>query len=68
MTKSNQTIQDKLASLRELIAWFDSDEFVLEDAAAKFKKAEELAREIEQNLETLKNDIQVVKKSFDTTQ
>ncbi len=67
MTKSNQSIQEKLAALRELVAWFDSEEFVLEDAADMFKKAETLAREIENDLAALKNDIQVVKQSFDTT-
>lgn len=66
MTKSNPTIQEKLTKLRELIAWFDSEDFVLEEAADTFKKAEELAREIEGDLESLKNTIQVVKKSFET--
>lgn len=66
MTKNDPTIQEKLANLRELIAWFDGDEFTLENAADMFKKAENLAREIEEDLATLKNDIQVVKQSFDT--
>ena len=66
MTKNDLTIQEKLANLRELIAWFDGDEFTLENAADMFKKAENLAREIEEDLATFKNDIQVVKQSFDT--
>lgn len=65
MTKNNVTIQEKMTKLRELIAWFDSEDFVLEEATDRFKRAEELAREIENDLDVLKNEIQVVKKSFD---
>lgn len=65
MTKSNLTIQEKIAQLDELVAWFDGDEFSLEAATDVFKKAEALAREIEADLTELKNEVQVVKASFD---
>jgi exodeoxyribonuclease VII small subunit len=66
MTKNNdKTIQEKIAELDELVAWFDSDEFTLETALDKFKSAEELAGDIEKDLNSLKNDIQVVKQKFD---
>lgn len=64
MPKNNQTIQEKTAKLAELTAWFDSDEFVLEQALDKFKEAETLAAEIEKDLLDLKNEITVVKQSF----
>lgn len=60
------TIQDKVAHLDELVAWFQSDEFELEQASAKLKQAAKLAQEIEHDLEAVANDIQVVKKSFAT--
>lgn len=63
MTK-NKTIQDKTTELNELVAWFDSEEFALEQALDVFKRAEKLAEEIEADLAALKNDITVVKKSF----
>lgn len=63
MTQS-KSIQEKTAELSELVAWFDSDEFALEQALDKFKAAEKLAQDIEQDLATLRNDIEVVKKSF----
>ena len=63
MTK-NKTIQDKTAELNELVAWFDSEEFALEQALDVFKRAEKLAEEIEADLAALKNDITLVKKSF----
>ncbi len=66
MTKSNnKTIQEKIAELDELVAWFDSDEFMLEAAVEKFKQAERLAKEVEQDLSSLKNNIQVIKQSFE---
>ena len=63
MTQS-KSIQEKTAELNELVAWFDSDDFALEQALDKFKAAEKLAQDIEQDLTTLRNDIEVVKKSF----
>ncbi|MDB5178009.1 MAG: hypothetical protein JWO61_392 [Candidatus Saccharibacteria bacterium] len=66
MTKNDsKTIQDKLAALDTLVAWFDSDEFTLETALEKFKEAETLAKEIEHDLSSLKNEIEVVKQKFD---
>lgn len=64
--KSKQkTVQQKLSDLNELVAWFQSDEFVLEKAVDTYKTAEKLAEEIESDLESIKNDIQVIKKRFD---
>lgn len=61
-----KTVQEKLSELSELVAWFQSPAFKLEDAFDKFKQAEALAEEIEKDLTKLKNDIKVVKKKFDT--
>lgn len=66
MTKNNPTIQNKIADLDKLVAWFQSDEFELEQASAKLKEAAKLAAEIEHDLEAVANDIQLVKKSFAT--
>ena len=65
MSQKNKSIQEKTAELDELISWFDSDDFKLEQALDKFKEAEELAREIEQDLLSLKNEINVIKKKFE---
>jgi len=64
--QNNETVQGKLSKLSELVTWFQSPEFKLEDAFDKFKQAEVLAEEIEKDLTKLKNDIKVVKKKFDT--
>lgn len=66
MSKENKTIQEKTVELSELVAWFDSDAFTLEAALDKFKEAEALAETIEQDLKSLKNDIQLVQQKFDS--
>ncbi len=66
MSKQNKTIQEKTTELSGLIAWFNSDDFSLEQAIDKFKKAEELATEIENDLSTLKNEVRVIKQKFDS--
>lgn len=65
MTKNNSTIQDKITQLRTQLEWFDGDEFVLEESIERFKQAETLAKEIEEDLRQLKNEVKVVKQSFD---
>lgn len=64
-SNSQPTVQEKLAELSELVAWFQSGAFKLEEALDKFKAAEKLAEDIEKDLTKLKNDIKVVKKQFD---
>lgn len=63
--KNSDTLTEKLAKLDEMVAWFDSDDFELEQALEKFTEAEKLAAEIESDLLALKNTISVVKEKFD---
>lgn len=63
--KNNPGVAAKIAQLDELVTWFDSDLFELEQAIEKFNQAEALAVEIEHDLETYKNSIEVVKARFD---
>lgn len=63
--KNNSTVAEKTAKLDELAAWFNSDDFELEQALDKFTEAEELAAEIENDLLALKNRIEIVKVKFE---
>lgn len=67
MTKNDTqlTIQQKIAKLDELAAWFESEDFEIEQAIERFKEAELLAETIQHELAELKNEITVVKRSFD---
>lgn len=66
MSKNDQTvsIQAKLQQLDELVAWFQSDEFELEQATTKLQDAKRLATDIEQGLDAVENEITIIKKSF----
>lgn len=66
MSSKNKTIADKTQQLNEMIAWFDGSEFSLEQALEKYEQAEKLAKEIENDLLTLKNEIQIIKQRFDS--
>lgn len=64
MSQANKTIQDKMSQLTEMVAWFDSNQFSLEEALSRFKSAEKLAEEIERDLNELKNEVEVLKQKF----
>jgi exonuclease VII small subunit len=69
MSKENKaTVTEKTAQLSKLVAWFDGEDFELEQALNKFKEAEKLASEIEHDLLSLKNDIEIVKSKFSEDQ
>ena len=64
MSKENKSISEKMKELEEMTDWFSSEEFKLEEAPEKYKKAAELAKEIEKDLDELKNEIEVIEKDF----
>ena len=65
MSQKSKTLQEKLTELDELVDWFNTDDFALEEAVERFKKADSLAQEIEHDLEKIKNDITVLAERFD---
>jgi exodeoxyribonuclease VII small subunit len=58
------SISEKTIRLNELVEWFNSDDFELEQALDKFAEAEKLANDIETDLLAMKNSITVIKKKF----
>lgn len=67
MSKENSanSINGKLDKLDEMIEWFNSDDFELEDAIEKYKQAEALANEVENDLNNIKNEVNILKQKFD---
>ncbi len=67
MSKQSEqkTVSQKMNELSELVAWFEGDEFELEQALETYGKAEKLAAEVEHDLTSLKNEITVLKEKFD---
>ena len=60
--KSN--LNQKMKELDNQVEWFYSDDFKLEEAVEKYKEASKLAKEIEKDLNELKNEIEVLSKDF----
>ena len=44
--------------------WFDGEDFDLDKASTKYRGAVELAKEIERDLQELKNEIHVIDEGF----
>lgn len=58
------SLNQKIEKLDEEVEWFYSDDFKLEDATGKYKAAVKLAKEIEKDLNELKNEIEVLTEDF----
>lgn len=59
-----KTLNQKIDDLNGQIEWFYSDDFKLEEATGKYKKTVELAKEIDKDLDELKNEIEVLAQDF----
>lgn len=57
MKQNRESIEVDIKKLEETVAWFESDEFVLEEAIDRYKEAEELAKSINQRLRKLKHTV-----------
>ena len=57
-------LNQKIEKLDGQVEWFYSDDFKLEDAVDKYKEAAKLAKEIEKDLNELKNEIEVLSEDF----
>lgn len=57
-------LNQKIEKLDTEVEWFYSDEFKLDEAVDKYKAATKLAKEIEKDLNELKNEIEVLSEDF----
>lgn len=64
MSEEKKSLNEKIAELDKKVEWFYSDEFKLEEAVENYKQAAGLAKEIEQDLTELKNEIEVLAEDF----
>ena len=63
MTES-KTLSQKLTELEKGTDWFYSDEFDLDEAVKKYKEAIKLAMELQKDLDSLKNEIEILSEDF----
>lgn len=59
-----KSLNQKIEELDNEVEWFYSDDFKLEQAVEKYKEATKLAKEIEKDLNELKNEIEVLSEDF----
>ncbi len=59
-----KNLNAKIAELDEKVEWFYSDEFELSEAVKRYEEATKLAKEINADLDKLKNEIKVLAKDF----
>lgn len=63
--KTNEkTIEQMMAELNERIAWFQSEDFNLDEAKQRFIEARQLAKDITAALDDMQHDITVLGEDF----
>ena len=60
----NKSLSQKFEELEKAKEWFYSDEFELDKAAERYKSAIALAKELQKDLDGLKNEIEILDKDF----
>ena len=61
---AKKSLSEKIVELDTLTNWFYGEDFSLDQATEKYKEAVNLAKEIEDDLKNLKNEITVIDKDF----
>ena len=61
---NDMTIEQMMAELNERIAWFQGDDFNLDEAKQRFIEARELSKKITATLEDIRHDIEVLSEDF----
>ena len=63
--KTNEkTIEQMMAELNERIAWFQGDDFNLDEAKQRFTEARQLEKDITAALDDMQHDITVLSEDF----
>ena len=63
--KPEPTLQQKMAELDDLLAWFDQPDIDLDEALKRFDDGVKLTEELKTRLQNLENKISVLKERFD---
>ena len=58
--KNSSSVKEQMEQLDKALAWFDSEEFNLEDAFKNYEEAAELANTLEETLQEMKNKVKVL--------
>lgn len=64
MPNKKQDYQSLTAQLQAIVEWFESDKVNLDDAVAKYERALELIKQIEDYLKSTENKIKKINTKF----
>ena len=64
IVNNDMTIEQMMTELNEQIAWFQGDDFNLDEAKQRFIEARELSKKITATLEDMRHDIEVLSEDF----
>ncbi|MCJ1966133.1 hypothetical protein LRM41_00915 [Candidatus Nanosynbacter sp. TM7-087] len=64
IVNNDMTIEQMMTELNERIAWFQGDDFNLDEAKQRFIEARELSKKITATLEDMRHDIEVLSEDF----
>ena len=59
--KKSKSLNELMAELDEIVAWFSNGDIDLDEAAIKFARGAKLVEEIKTNLEETENKISMIK-------
>ena len=60
----NKSLNKKFEDLEKAKEWFYSDDFNLDEATKKYKEAISLAKELQEDLSNLQNEIEILDEDF----
>lgn len=61
---SSLNLQSKIDELDQLTAWFSGEDFKLDQALSQYQVAIKLAESIQKDLQTLKNQVEILHENF----
>ena len=59
-----KTISQKIDELNKDTEWFYSNDFDLDEAVKKYKEAIKMAKELNEDLDSLRNEIEILAEDF----
>ncbi len=62
---NDKTIEQLMAEIDERVAWFQGDDFILDEAKERFLEVKQLAERIEKVLTEMKNEIEMLEKDLE---
>ena len=69
MSKINDlSLNEAIDRLKEIVAWFEGDDFDIEAAIVKFEEGSLLAADIKEKLSKLQNKVTVLAERFDNVE